>query len=301
MAKVSKRGGFSDRNGLKSLNTEIQLREIDQRTRIQLQNMISKFYKYVYEDDLYYGGEDIQEFLRFVLDSIYSEPIDTRKMYGDDQIIKMIKMTILNDDYDDVLTVIEALIQFWDQYLRNTKGYRYYDEYNKEYVSKSIYEIANEYFLREYLGYRFVDGIIVPISDTYEVNSVKEALNTKHKPVYEHLSKANKLISDRNNPDYENSIKESISAVEAMCEIITGIKGKEATLGKMLKKIEDDGIQIHSGLKSAFNVLYGYTSDANGIRHAGDIGGRTSTFEEAKFMLVSCSAFINYLIALSAN
>lgn len=99
MAKVSKRGGFSDRNGLKSLNTEIQLREIDQRTRIQLQNMISKFYKYVYEDNLYYRREDIQEFLRFVLDSIYSEPIDTRKMYDDDQIIKMIKMTILNDDY----------------------------------------------------------------------------------------------------------------------------------------------------------------------------------------------------------
>lgn len=58
---------------------------------------------------------------------------------------------------------------------------------------------------------------------------------------------------------------------------------------------------IHAGLKSAFNMLYGYTSDANGIRHAGDIGGPSSTFEEAKFMLVSCSAFVNYLIAVSAK
>ena len=69
----------------------------------------------------------------------------------------------------------------------------------------------------------------------------------------------------------------------------------------MLKKLEDKGIEIHKGLKSAFNKLYGYTSDANGIRHAGDIGGSSSTFEEAKFMLVTCCAFINYLTALNAD
>lgn len=54
-------------------------------------------------------------------------------------------------------------------------------------------------------------------------------------------------------------------------------------------------------MKSAFEKLYGYTSDANGIRHAGNIGGNSSTFEEAKFMLVSCSAFINYLIGVLAD
>ena len=75
----------------------------------------------------------------------------------------------------------------------------------------------------------------------------------------------------------------------------------EMTIENMLKKLEKNGIIIHSGLKSAFNILYGYTSDANGIRHAGDIGGKSSTFEEAKFMLVSCCAFVNYLIAVSAN
>ena len=89
--------------------------------------------------------------------------------------------------------------------------------------------------------------------------------------------------------------------MEAICEEITGIRGKEATLGKMLKKIEENGIEIHSGLKSAFNILYGYTSDANGIRHAGDIGGPSSTFDEAKFMLISCSAFINYLVSVQED
>ncbi len=301
MSKVCRRGGFSDRNGIKTVNVEIQLKEFDQRTRVRLQNMISSFYKEVYRGDLYYGREHIQDFLRFILDSVYSEPIDARKQYNDDAVIDMINKTIQHGDYDDVLTLVEAIIQYWDQYLKDTIGYLYYDAYAEKYAQTSIYEIANEYFKREYMGYRFVDGIIVPISDTYEVSAVKEALDNKYKPVYEHLSKANKLMADRENPDYENSIKESISAVEAICEIILGIKGKEATLGKMLKKLEESGIKIHSGLKSAFNVLYGYTSDASGIRHAGEIGGKSSTFEEAKFMLVSCSAFINYLTALSAN
>ena len=48
-------------------------------------------------------------------------------------------------------------------------------------------------------------------------------------------------------------------------------------------------------------LLYGFTNDANGIRHAGDIGGPSSTFEEAKYMLVSCSAFVNYLIAIMSD
>lgn len=301
MRKVSKRGGFSDRNGIKPENVEIQLHDFDKRTRIQLQNMISNFYNAVYDHDLYYRRPYIQEFIRFVLGTIYSETIDTRKTYNDDSIIKMINDTILNGDYDDVLTLVEALVQYWDSYLKENKGYQYYDEYSNKYQMPSIYEAANVYFEREYVGYRFVDGIIVPISNSYEIETIKESLKNEYKPVHDHISKANKLLADREKPDYENSIKESISAVEAICEIITGIKGGEATLGNMLKKLEAKGVEIHKGLKSAFNILYGYTSDANGIRHAGDIGGPSSTFEEAKFMLIACCAFVNYLTAICAD
>lgn len=301
MKKVSKRGGFSDRNGIKPENVEIQLHDFDKRTRVQLQNMISKFYSEVYGPDLYYGRPHIQEFIQFVLGTVYSETIDTRRKYDDDPIIKMINETILNGDYDDVLTLVEALVQYWDSYLKENVGYQYYDEYRNTYLTSSLYEDANVYFEREYVGYRFVDGIIVPISNSYEVETINESLKNGCKPVYDHISKANKLLADREKPDYENSIKESISAVEAICEIITGIKGKEATLGNMLKKLEENGVEIHKGLKSAFNILYGYTSDANGIRHAGDIGGPSSTFEEAKFMLIACCAFVNYLTAICAD
>ena len=72
----------------------------------------------------------------------------------------------------------------------------------------------------------------------------------------------------------------------------------KSTLGNMLK---NSGIKMHSALRAAFDKLYGFTSDAPGIRHTGDIGGPSSTFEEARFMLVACSAFINYLIGVNTK
>lgn len=62
MAKVSKRGGFSDRYNIKTENTTIQVKEFDKRTRIQIQNMLSEMYQEVYLHKTYWGNEDIQEF-----------------------------------------------------------------------------------------------------------------------------------------------------------------------------------------------------------------------------------------------
>ena len=101
--------------------------------------------------------------------------------------------------------------------------------------------------------------------------------------------------ADRRKPDYENSIKESISAVESICCIITEQSGKTATLGKTIKQLKDKGVHIHQSLESAFSSMYGYTSDENGIRH-GSIDFQEAHAEDAKYMLVSCSAFVNYLI-----
>lgn len=80
-----------------------------------------------------------------------------------------------------------------------------------------------------------------------------------------------------------------------MCCIITGLSGGNATLGKAIKQLKNKGIHIHSALETAFSSLYGYTSDENGIRHGG-IDFTNAPSEDAKYMLVICSAFINYLI-----
>lgn len=293
MLQVNVRGGFSDRNKIKPLNTEIQLKKFDERTRNQIANVIGELY------DTYMGScaeyeAYVQDFYRFVLGQIYGQQVDYSKRYYYDDIFRNINETIRLGKYDEILTLVEALAQHWDREYESP-------EYDGIYVEEYIYKKINEVFEREFVGYRFIDKYIVPISDRNEVEAINDTLKNPYEDVREHIKKANKLLADRDNPDYENSIKESISAVEAVCKILTNANGSEASLGKMLKKLQDNGIKIHSAMEKAFNNLYGYTSDAKGIRHAGDLGGENSTFADAKFMLVACCAFINYLHACEAN
>ncbi|MCI8551295.1 MAG: hypothetical protein HFI68_12050 [Lachnospiraceae bacterium] len=299
MVKVNRRGGFSDRQEIKSENTGIQLKNLDNRTRIQIYNLLSKQYKYLYQQ-YHYPHEYKQSFFRYVTSEVFCQKVDARILINDDEFFDEINQVIMNNSYDDVLTLIEAIGEYWEKEF----GDRFSDEmYNYPFVEEkySVFDEFNKLFKREYVGYRFIDGLISPISDEIEMGTIKATVDSGYTAVTLHITKAHSLLANREHPDYENSIKESISGVEAMCEIITEVRGKEATLGNMLKKLERNGVVIHSGLKSAFNILYGYTSDANGIRHAGDIGGKASTFEEAKFMLISCCAFINYLKGVMAD
>lgn len=292
MLKVRKRGGFSDRNNIKPENMELQINDFDERTRVRLNNIISELYVDTYKQSIYQTRKGVQDFLRYVLGEVYLETVDAKETIYESNVFEEIKQTIIKDDYDSVLTLIEAVVDYWNTDLVEI-------DYN--YKKGDLFRKINDIFEEEFVGYRFIDGQISPISDEIEMNAIEEALCNEYSTVVEHLSKALKLLSDRVEPDFENSIKESISAVEAMCKIITDSKGGNSTLGKTLKKLKTNDVYIHSALEDAFEKLYGYTSDANGVRHAGDIGGANSTFEEAKYMLVSCCAFVNYLKGVIAD
>ncbi len=151
---------------------------------------------------------------------------------------------------------------------------------------------CNVFLEREVSAYRFTEKQIVRIVSEEEIGAVEDALRVKIPPVREHINRALELLADRKNPDYRNSIKESISAVEALVKTVT--KSDKGTLGGLLSVLERHS-ELHPALKDAFSKLYGYTSDAGGIRHALVTKDRV-TFDQAKFMLVACSAFTNYVI-----
>lgn len=173
------------------------------------------------------------------------------------------------------------------------------NNYPDKLVNEKFINFCNHVLERELSAYRFVDGKITEITSKEEISEIEEALKiTKElKPVYHHLKSALNLFADRKSPDYRNSIKESISAVEAICNLIA--KDTKGTLGQALKEI-GKRVTLHPALKKAFDNLYGYTSDAEGIRHA-LLDEPTLDFEDAKFMLVSCSGFINYLFIKSSK
>lgn len=272
--KVQLRGGFSDRNGIKVENRVMQTKDFDMRTRIALVNMMMACF------NLYSklaNVETINSLILEVLQNVYVVEVDYKAGYRADKVMdELVCQTIREDDYDDVLTVIEYLVSAFD---RTGNDGLYAEGFNR------IFE-------EEYVGYRIINSKIAPITDDNETKAIQEALTSPYDEVNQHLEKSLGFLSDRANPDYANSIKESISAVERMCSLIIG---KPATLSSALEKLEKAGLQMHPAMKSAFEKLYAYTSDGSGIRHAGQLGGASSSFEEARFMLVSCCAFINYL------
>ena len=196
----------------------------------------------------------------------------------------------------------EAKSQLRHYFIDQAEWYQVYDFI--EFISKNdsskslpsrplLFRLEVNHILeREMAGYRFVDELIVAITDRTEIDEIETAMNVDNRSVTEHLQDALHLLSDRENRDYRNSVKESISAVEGMVKSTLGTD--QGTLGNLLKSL-DGRARLHPAFKDALGKLYGYTSDEGGIRHALQEDSREVTFDEAKFMLVVCSAFINYI------
>lgn len=268
---------FSQRKGLKKTRTTFQVDSID----VELRNRLWNVLKVSYWDNV--AGR--------YRDSLRDYNILFNRMWHN-----FFKARLDNMPYyaADILGVL-------DKYFFGCEWYEVYDflefivnNYPDEIVNQGFMKACNAVLEEEMAAYRFVGGQVTPITSETEISEIDEALKTPLKTVNIHLGNALGLLSDRKSPDYRNSIKESISAVEAICRLIA--KDQNATLGQALKKIEDK-VGLHGALKNAFSNLYGYTSSAGGIRHALLDEKPSLSFEDAKFMLVSCSAFINYLVS----
>ena len=189
----------------------------------------------------------------------------------------------------------EQIISEIRGYFFNSQWFEVYDflEFTLNYFNNDrITMLINAVLERELAGYRFVGGVITDITDEQEIKMLDDALADKDLPgVRAHLRRALELLSDRKRPDYRNSIKESISAVESLAKVIT--ENPKASLGEALNIIERSG-DLHPALKSSFSGLYGYTSNEDGIRHA-MLEEPNLSIADAKFFLLSCTSFINYM------
>ena len=162
-------------------------------------------------------------------------------------------------------------------------------------TGEALVEGFNKVLERENSAYRFVAGKVTPITSSNEIEEVEKAISgsDQYAGVRTHIQTSLGFLIDRQNPDYRNSIKESISAVESLAKKLVG--DEKATLGQALKVLEKKH-HLHPSLKTAFSALYGYTNDADGIRHSLMENDSQLTKADARFMLICCSAFINFAI-----
>lgn len=259
--------------GIKKSRSVVQLNGMDQELRNGLWNVLDR---YLFRSQSF----DEDYFTEVLWWHFFKRPVDQRpishSMYGG------------SDDYSDVWAEIRS-------FFFSCKWNEVYDFIEfvlqvKRHDSR-LRQLIDSALERESSGFRIIDDRFCPISDEIEVKEILAALDERFSGVAEHLKASIKHLTDRDSPDFRNSIKESISAVEAMAKVVTG--STRATLDDALKTMEKDG-RLHPALKSAFSKMYGYTSDADGIRHAlvDDSGLKQA---DARYFLIVCSAFINLL------
>lgn len=264
---------FSERMGLTNPKTKIQIESIDGDLRNCLWNVSRTHYWERAPTDFTYP------FLKLLWHAHFKLPTDTIKGIWQNDYLT-IRRRYYGFQWFEVYDFIEFMA----------------NNYPNEKINSKFMEDCNIVLEKELSAYRFVGKRVTPITSKEEIAEIEDALESPFKTLNAHLENALKLMSDRKSPDYRNSIKESISAVEAICRLI--VKNKNATLGKALDIIEKEcKIELHPALKRAFDNLYGYASSAEGIRHAFSNENVTVSFEDAKLMIVSCSGFVNYLKA----
>ena len=162
------------------------------------------------------------------------------------------------------------------------------------YRKNSLIENLNSVFIEERAQYKIIEGMITPLISGVEAEEVEKAIESKYSSASKHIKKALELYRKRPAADYQNSIKESISAIEALARI--ALNKPNATLGDLVKDLN-----IHSAFKEAISKLLGWTSDEDGIRNADNRKKLKIDEKEARYMLVQCSALVNYIISKYEN
>jgi hypothetical protein len=271
---------FSQREGFKPVRSTLQLSSMEHELRSRLWDLVTlNYWANVHGINL---DEDNNYSMKALVQRIwhryFKQPIDTIS-WDWRQVQSQIRTYFFKCDWNEVYDFIEFVSAE--------------SPFNR--INESFRSACNEVLEQEMSGYRFVADQITPITAEEEIAEIEEAakLTGKLSPATQHIHQALTLLSDREKPDYRNSIKESISAVEALCRIVADTP--KATLGDALKKIETKA-KMHPALNQAFGKLYGYTSDADGIRHS-LLDEPNLRFEDAKYMVVTCSSFVNYVVA----
>ncbi|KDA94770.1 AbiJ-NTD4 domain-containing protein [Pantoea agglomerans] len=268
---------FSQRYGHVKVDDAIQLDSISEEARIGIWNCL-----YI----AFFNNGNYLDKSRGVARNIwvyyFNKPADKIPAYSDDygyqgSLLEIIKSWIADSDWHKVYDLLEYMLDV-------TGDIRHF--------KLDVY--LNSVFKKFNLGYTIINGFVTPITSEEEVKSIQDAIDNSPQSSSLHFVRALELMTDREQADYRNSIKESISAIESICKRIAG--DDKSTLGDCLKVVENQS-HIHPAMKRAFMQLYGYTSDQGGIRHALSEDSVTPTLEDARFMLITCSAFNNYLLA----
>lgn len=207
---------------------------------------------------------------------------------------QVIKYYATHDKWSDLFDFCEFIVNAHKQTTNNLEG---------DYKAKSqtlLVHMAgdiNRVFEKMNAGYRLSadSGLFVPIHNSAEADAVDSAASHEGEPG-EHIRKAIALFSNRDKPDYDNTFKEAISAVESLVVQETGKSNLRAGLSELVK---DKSLFPHPAFAGGIDKLYGFASDK--VRHGKKPGQTPIGQDTARLMLILCSALVNYMAARRAG
>lgn len=266
---------FSERLGIVPVRTALQHRSMDDHLRTALWNVFYLCTRQWEESET----EEVQPLARLWAKH-WKRAWDEMPRYGG-ELIETAKTHFMKNEWYAVYDLVEFIA----------------GEIEEEDEEDAIYGWFDEVLAENLSPYRFVEGYLVEIDRETDVQAIEIALKVTHpyQGAHTHIEEALRLLADREHPNARLSIKESISAVESIAKLITGLP--KATLSPALRKLEQAGVSLHDKQIEGWVALYGYSSDAKGIRHAAMTKPEV-TVDEARYWLVSCSAFVSLLIHL---
>jgi hypothetical protein len=267
----------SERFGKIQPRSVIQVETFDEATRTALWNIYLRVRNLI--EEKYGGYSEFDGWLREYWAEFLHRPLDT---FVEQSAWSSIRKAILEGEWIAVLDNLEIFAKTIGQ----TRGIG----------SAAVEKALNGTFKQYLVGFRFIDLELVKVTDDNEVQEIESAIGSSGEAARAHLRRALELLGERKNPKYSKVIAESIHAVEATVRELTG----KNVLSDGLKLLSSKGVEAHPAILTAWDKLYGYTSDAKGIRHA-LIRDEDADEPLASYFIVICSAFINMLLKKSAS
>jgi hypothetical protein len=202
---------FSQRIGKKPVKTQIQFESMDQDLRVGLWNLFKLFFIDAMDCEAQYQSNRVVEssfhvFFQSLWHNHFRWPIHLIPSFLDsacNQILDWFRKAEWYEVYDFIEFVSQTRTPV------NTQDFQ---------------QSCNNLLEREVSAYRFVGNELAPITNASELAEIESALANTQVPrmagANDHLASALAKLSDRQSPDYRNSIKESISAVESLCRLM---------------------------------------------------------------------------------
>ena len=276
---------FAERFGYRPASVELAETDMPSSLKSGLWDILSvHYFAKIHDKHSSWGGAYSSGFKKLtgsIWFQFYREPMDARPDYAGDA-LKLIRSRFFSANFYQVYQFVEFIVSQPTASGTSSKG---------------VHEGINFVLEREKAAFRLLDGLLIKLNNEHELSEISEAIGSAHEPIGEHVRLAAKHYSSLENPDFRNSIKESISAVEAAVSFVVG--KKTHGISKPLKTIADK-YEIHPSLRDGFGKIYAWTSDDSGIRHR-LLEKSNLTQDDARFMLIACSAFANYLTALKVR